>query len=276
MSSHWSLVAFTLLIQFAAGIVWFMQVASICHPGPLSGGYLLYPVFTALGAALAGLTAAMGHLGRPWAGFHAIRNIRGSWLSRESATVSVFIGVLVIMAVVSLIRPGSLIDYVLPVASLAAGAALCSMVFVYRLRTVPTWNHAGTPLNYLSSAFLLGGLLFILVSVNHPQVFNSGFAGPVNHLYRNIGLFAIVAGYIIKIAAFIITPPADLDVVKGLRISATIAQVLGGVALLALLGLTEVSSNLQPVFLLLMIAGVVTGEIIHRIRFYEVYYRVGL
>jgi len=276
MSSHWSLVAFTLLIQSAAGIVWCIQAASICHPGPLSGGYLDYPVFAALIAALAGLAAAMGHLGYPWAGFHAIRNLKGSWLSRESATVSIFIGVLAVMAAVSLIRPGSVMVYVLPVGSLAAGAVLYCMVHVYRLRTVPSWNHAGTPLNYLGSALLLGGLFFTLVSYNHPQVFNTSFTVPVKHLYRNIGVFAIVVGYILKTTASVVAPSTNLDLARGLKTSATLAQVLGGVALLALLGLSEVSVNLQRVFSLLAMAGLVTGEIIHRIRFYTAYYRVGL
>ena len=276
MSSHWSLVAFTLLIQSAAGSVWCMQAASILQSGPRSADFLRVHAFTALVAALVGLAAAVGHLGHPLAGFHAIRNLKSSWLSRESVAVSIFAGVLVVIAVLSLSRSGSVFDDVLPLGSLAAAVALYAMIHVYRLRTVPSWNHTGTPLNYLGSALLLGGLLFLLVSIIHPQATHAGLTVIEKPSCGNIGLFAIVAGYLLKIAASLVAPSADMNVVKGLRISAMLAQVLGGVALIALLGSTEVSTNLQRTFLLLATAGLVTGEILQRIRFYAAYQRIGL
>jgi DMSO reductase anchor subunit len=276
MLSHWSLVAFTLLVQSAAGSIWCTQAASIMHSGSQSVSSLTFHVFAALVAALAGMAAAVGHLGHPMASFHAIKNLKRSWLSRESVAVNIFAGVLAAIVVVSLTPSDSAFDFILVLGSIAAMIALYAMICVYRLRTVPSWNHAGTAFAFLGSALLLGGLLFILVSILDPHVTWQSLTVMQKPSYVAIGLCSIVAGYMLKIAGLIVIPPTRVDIAKGLGTSATVAHLFGGVAFVALLGLTEAGPILQRAFLFLASAGLVTGEIVHRIRFYAAYQRVGL
>jgi DMSO reductase anchor subunit len=276
MHSHWSLVGFTLLIQSTAGSVWCLQAALILSAGISDVARLRCHFIVALAVALVGLVAALGHLGHFAAGIHGIRNIKSSWLSRELSTVSVFVGFLAVMAAITIIIPGSVaVVYLLPLASLAAVAALISMILVYRLKTVPSWNHAGTPLNHLGSTLLLGGLLFLLVSIIGLAIHGAGIDNPVTSDLK-IGYTAIAIGFGLKMFASLVTPVVRLNLPAQGLFWMAIARMVGAVALLAMIGLSAKNRDLRLILLLPATVGLWVGEIIHRIRFYQGYHRVGL
>lgn len=274
MRNHWSLVPFTLLIQSAVGSVWCVQTALFLNAGRVGLLYLKFQIIAALCLVLAGLAAAMTHLGKPGDSLHAARNLKSSWLSREIFTVNLFAGILAAMAAVSYIRPGALNGWVMLAGSLAGGTALYAMTRVYRLKTVPSWNHAGTPLNFLGSALLLGGLLFRMVLQILPVLQNVGHDAQWPASARNIAFIAVLVGFVLKMLAAGVSPSRTTSsgpfkilqpVMQGCGVAFwTVSILFGG------------SPGLQSALLSLAAVCLVAGEIIQRIHFYGSYERVGL
>ena len=276
MPSHWSLVIFTLMVQCAAGSVWCLNAAILWETGPagLIVSVLRYQLLAALCLVLTGLAVAMAHLGKSGASLQAVKNLKKSWLSREIAAINIFAAFLAITCALAYINPGVLNVWVLSVGSLTAGVVLYAMVQVYRLRTVPSWNHAGTPLTFLGSAWLLGGLLCMLV-LKIPPLLPMAAQGAISqNAYRNVALTAVFAGFLLQILGGGVKPSeaASLAPFK------TRQPVLQGVGVA--LGMVSVSAAVNPALQLLLLilaaACLVCGEILLRIQFYESYQRVGL
>ena len=274
MRRHWSLVIFTLLVQSAVGSVWCVQAALFWSGGRADLLHLKFQIIAALCLALAGLAAAMTHLGKPGESLHAVKNFKSSWLSREIFSVNLFTGVLAVMAALAYIHPAALKGWLMLVGSLTGGTALYAMTRVYRLRTVPSWNHAGTPLNFLGSALLLGGLIctLILKILTLLQVFSHGELGLDE--YRNIAFIAVLVGFMLKMLAAWVSPYGATSsgpfktlqpVMQGCGIALWTVSILSGGSL-----------GFQSVLLSLAAVSLVAGEIIHRIQFYDSYQRVGL
>ena len=140
--SEHSLVAFTLLAQLAIGATWFWSVGE-----PFNGRALA--VFTFI--MLIALLSSFVHLGQPRHAWRAIANLRTSWLSREVLFAGLFVGALI----GTLATGGSGIW----LANAMGLALIISMGHVYRLRTVPEWNHRATTASFFVTTLLLGGVL---------------------------------------------------------------------------------------------------------------------
>ena len=146
---EWSLVCFTLLSQMAAGLAIWLGAARWWLPrADESAGLLLVPVLT-----VAAIGISLLHLRRPHPMLRATANLRSSWLSREILLVCLFF----FLGLWALIPAGAVSrDWLLPVCGLLL---IGGMARVYMLRTVPVWNRAKTPLTFLVTGLLLGGLL---------------------------------------------------------------------------------------------------------------------
>ena len=163
---EWSLVAFTLLSQTAAGLILFTAVLRAGVFGAFDMERydpVLLPA--AAGCLALALVVSALHLGRPERAWRAASNLRTSWLSREILLALVLLGTTVLAW-----QPGW------PAARWAAPAAAVffvgGMASVYRQRTVPVWNRWRTPYAFFSSAVLLGGLtgLAIVVGMDWPAI----------------------------------------------------------------------------------------------------------
>ena len=274
MRRHWSLVIFTLLVQSAVGSVWCVQAALFWNGDRVDLLHLKFQIIAALCLTLAGLAAAMAHLGKPGDSLHAVRNFKSSWLSREIFSVNLFTGFLAVMAALAYIHPAALNGWLMLVGSLIGATALYAMTRVYSLRTVPSWNHAGTPLNFLGSALLLGGLLctLILKMLTLLQVVGHGALGLEE--FRNIAFIAALVGFVLKMLAAGVSPSG---VPSPLPCKALQPVMLGcGVALWTVSILSGAGLGFQSILLSLAAVSLVAGEIIHRIQFYDSYQRVGL
>jgi DMSO reductase anchor subunit len=271
MRKHWSLVLFTLLVQSAVGSVWCAQTALFSAGSRDDLLHLKFQIIAAVCLVLAGLVAAMAHLGKPRDSLHAARNIKSSWLSREIFTVSLFAGLLAAMAAMTHFRPGLLNGWVLLAGSLAGGMALYAMTRVYRLKTVPSWDHAGTPLAFLGSALVLGGVQFALV-LKTLQIVGHDATGL--EAFWNIAFVSTLIGFALKLCAAGVNPSraASSGSFKAMQ---PVMQGCGVVLWTACI-LSGDSFGFQAVLLPLAGASLVAGEIIQRIRFYGVYRRVGL
>jgi anaerobic dimethyl sulfoxide reductase subunit B (iron-sulfur subunit) len=180
---EWSLVAFTLLGQLAAGLSlslmathwWIGQRGDRVALDRLE--QLGLPLVSAL--ILLAMALSLLHLGSPLRASRAVLNLRFSWLSREILLAVLFL-------VTGLLAAGG--HYVRPdVRAIAQPAsAICGLLFVwgmsrvYMLRTVPVWNRPSTILSFLGTSLLLGGLLTgALLSTVLAVTGQSSAVGPV-------------------------------------------------------------------------------------------------
>jgi DMSO reductase anchor subunit len=262
------------MVQSAVGSVWCVQAALFWNGGLVGLLHLKVQILATLCLVLLGLAAAMTHLGKPGDSLHAVKNFKSSWLSREIFSINIFAGLLAVMAALTHIRPGALNGWVLLVGSLAGGTVLYAMTSVYRLRTVPSWNHAGTPLTFLGSAFLLGGLLCMLVLKILTLLQVVGHDAMGQNEYRIIALIAVLVGFMLKMLAAEVKPSGAISC----RSFKTLQPVMQGcgVALWMVYILSGVNPVFQSVLLSLAAVCLVSSEIIHRIQFYDSYRRVGL
>ena len=275
MHSHWSLVLFTLLVQSVVGSVWCMQLALFFNGGEMDSFYIKYHSVVVLGLVLVGLAAAMAHLGTPCASYNAARNIKRSWLSREIMAVNLFAGVLAIMAALAFINPGSLNQWMVLAESMTGGMALYAMTHVYLLRTVPAWNHAGTPFTFIGSTLLLGGALFTVLLNLFALTMNVGPSATHLAISQDIAFIVVLIGLILKVLAGGMYPYEKTVHTGPLKRLQPVMQTIG-IALWAVSKLpTCRSGNFLTLFSLATVI-LVAGEIVHRVQFYQNYHRVGL
>lgn len=167
---EWPLVFFTILIQLAVGlfVLWglpavFTGSTLVSFWGKVFSQAVITTVLTAL---MLGGIAAVSHLGRVPGAVFSLRNWRSSWLSREAWLAGGF-GTLVLTCLL-LVRAAGPIW--LQNLDLLAGFGLgLSLVYaisrLYRLRTVPVWNTAGTPASFILTTFLTGISVLVMLQM---------------------------------------------------------------------------------------------------------------
>jgi DMSO reductase anchor subunit len=116
---------------------------------------LLPPVLVGLGFLVLTIEA-----GRPLRSYHLLRHLRRSWMSRETLAAIIFI-------------PVTIVDWFLPhpaLWGLAAVAAIGLMIsqgfIIYRCRAVTAWNMPLIPYLFLTSSFVAGSGLLLLLSLD--------------------------------------------------------------------------------------------------------------
>ena len=157
---EWSLVAFTLLSQTAAGVI--LWAAGLrWWLGRTGEGRPLDPMLLPLvvGLLVAAILVSTLHLGQPRNAWRSFLNLRSSWLSREILLVVMLTGTTAAAWWPN--APADAVGFRTLAAWLTVPTALAflaGMAKVYMQRTVPVWNHWRTPLNFAVTAVLLGGL----------------------------------------------------------------------------------------------------------------------
>ncbi len=143
------LVAFTLLVQAAVGVLWATLLLGRTRE--------LLPLLL-VGALLgAGMLMSFAHLGTKRNAWRVLDHLRKSWLSREILYTLIFgTGWLATMA-------SLLLRFSITIPALLTGLAglwlIHCMARVYALRTVPAWNTWRTQVRFFLSAALLGTLM---------------------------------------------------------------------------------------------------------------------
>ena len=143
LRSEWPLLVFTLLVT---GLVAFVTAQLIQATEPH------WPAILTVG--IVAMMVSTLHLGKPTRAWRAVLNIRTSWVSREVAFYSLFLGVVVCLGV-----SGSRSTF-WSVAAVGLGfAALLSMDMVYSIPglRVPTMPHSA--MTTLTALFLVGLLV---------------------------------------------------------------------------------------------------------------------
>jgi len=278
---NWSLVCFTLLTQSAIGLVW-VRVLGRWFGWQVPSASPTWPMLLALALTGLGLSAALAHLAKPRLAPHALRNIAASWLSREVLLVQTFGGAVALLILLTLLDVPAGLAVLETAACFLGGAALFSMVKVYRLKTVPMWNSSATPLEFAGSALLLGGALGAVLSTlppTHPHGWHPALVA------AGIGM---VLGLVLKLLA--ISPALTAEQAAraqtwyappGARLSTGQVLTLRMILNLAGLGLTLAAvGGSAPgwawLWLCPALACLAAGEVLGRWRFYGTYGRVGL
>jgi len=163
----WSLVLFTALGQVGAGLYLvhklFLFYKRFFNSRIQLNSRKLLLISFAL-SALA-LIISFTHLGNPRNAIFALSNFKNSWLSKEIFFLAAFLGVLLVEIIVAkwLTKsfPFELIYSVVGI--LFSAAFIFSMVKLYQLETVPSWNSSYTFVNFYNSG-LLGGVLILIMN----------------------------------------------------------------------------------------------------------------
>jgi len=143
---HWPLIVLTLLTQMAVG-----AVASVVFTG---GGHL--GAAAAFCAAALAMAASFGHLGRPLRAFKVLRNLRGSWLSREALAFGVFAATTFGYATAGM---PALLGWV-GVGAGVVGTYASARIYLVPAR--PAWNTPRTVASFFVTALALGPLFAAL------------------------------------------------------------------------------------------------------------------
>ncbi|MBN1668406.1 MAG: dimethyl sulfoxide reductase anchor subunit [Anaerolineales bacterium] len=285
----WPLVFFTLLTQAAAGAFFWWGLAVLWLDLPVeltSGGFARTLLAVVLALLAFGTLAATLHLGQPGRAWLSLSHLRASWLSREALLGGSF-GFLVLLVLLRSWQQSVFggLENALVLLGLLAGAGLVYGISrLYRLRTVPAWDHAGTPAAFFITALLLG-LVTITALWLGRSWFQSDFA---NEAWLNLWLYlaplALIVLTVLQWGTFSLVllslSHRGGAAVAGLRLLATeLRRVLVGRALAAFLALVLLAwppFTRQPLLLGAALALLALSEILGRYLFYAFYRRVGI
>jgi len=201
--SELPLVAFTLLLQMAAGMAIFSLFS-----GPLSLS-LLIVIGSLIGAG--GLVAFL-HLGNPRNAWRAVFHLKKSWLSREILMFGLF-GCSWLLA---LFFPGM---GKFPL-TLSAIGLVTSMAQVYRLRSIQPWDSVRTLLAFVASAVMLGGLGLATLEALSSMTPNAAYL-----LIGGVGLLG-------ALLLFLSEKDKTHQTARRLRQSLIVLALLGGVSIM--------------------------------------------
>jgi anaerobic dimethyl sulfoxide reductase subunit C (anchor subunit) len=112
-----------------------------------------------------GVLAAFSHLGNPARAIFTLTNLTRSWLSREALAGLIFGGLVVGSLLVfwqGIPARGWVVGFVVLTIFSGMGLVL-GIAHLYMLRTVPVWNHPGTPASFLVTSLVLGFSTFAVL-----------------------------------------------------------------------------------------------------------------
>lgn len=278
---EWPLVFFTVLTQLAVGIFVLWGVLAVIFPNYGSdsslGNRSQAVMITALGALIAGGLAASFHLGRPAGAFFSLSHWQQSWLSRE-ALFSFGFGadVALVLLLNNLEVGGVVLERAAVIAGIILGLGLVAAISrLYQLRTVPAWNHPGTPVMFFTTTFLTGAatLMMILLLSGHAAVQDVSFFGSANYLI--LMLVLLQAGIFIGTVILIVNQGrTGLESIRLLQTSLRLPLVLRW--LFAGAGVIVLFTGSPSLWHVLAYGLLLVSEVLGRFLFYGVYQRSGI
>ncbi|MFH1845380.1 MAG: DmsC/YnfH family molybdoenzyme membrane anchor subunit [bacterium] len=167
---EWSLVAFTLLSQLAAGIVLVFGIvqSAVRDRGAATAFDQLSDnaVGVAAIAMVLGLGISLLHLGSPRRAWRALLNLRSSWLSREVLLAAMFTGGLVALFTMLRFEAGAawMQQWLLWLTACLGLLLVMIMSRLYMLRTVAAWNSSATAGTFIVTTLFLGCVVLQTIS----------------------------------------------------------------------------------------------------------------
>lgn len=158
---HHSLVFFTVICQTAVGAFIFRELFSITIDDFQGYGKERKSLNLIIGLLFIALCISFFHLGKPVNSVNALNNIKSSWLSREILFLICSGSSIIIYSFTDSFRgPGWFRNIIRIVSVLSSMLLLFSMIRLYMIPGVPSWNNPHTPAAFILTS-LSCGLSFI-------------------------------------------------------------------------------------------------------------------
>ena len=284
-NSEWSLILFTVLGQFSAGLttgLLILHLSGLQKTGINLQQTLRKAIMVAALCMVVAMLASFFHLSAPLASVYALSNLKHSWLSREILMVSVFTGLLLITSVRLLYfdRDGKKLSLLLILNASAGLLMVYSMAKIYMLPTVPAWNNPHTLIRFFTGGFI-SGIGFLLIFPGLSQI-KPLYSDNSRILYIFAGI--ISAALLIRLAGSFLAgstvPDENIAFVPQIPLTAILLPwILWFTGCILLIwqvfkpaAQPTRSGNLKKLaFLLIIIAA-----FIDRYFFYELFYRLGI
>ncbi len=280
---EFSLVLFTLLGQFSAGLI--ISLLVICllrksRAGAELNRIIRNGIYIATGTMIAAMIISFFHLSSPIASLYALSNLKYSWLSREILMVSLFTFLLLATSALLYFGKQKLKNQIIILSFAVVTGILMvySMGRLYMISTVPEWNTPSTLISFFASTLVLGPafilILFYRISARQPaqDISNTFVAIIALVLIVNlINLLFMGTEYYEANIAF--APQNDYNLQHGI----SWMLWLSGLAILTWQTYSPTKSHKKflnyhfVVFTCFFIA-----EIISRVLFYQSFYRIGI
>lgn len=204
------LVIFTICMQGAIGTILFSMIAKQVHKEKE------FKVASLIAAILSviGVLASLLHLGVPLQALRSITAVGSSWLSREILFSGGFMGLAVIYALLTYMKPQakSVIKIVGWAASIVGIVDVFMMAKVYTSSSIVAWQGSSTYIEFYTTMIVLGVAILLITSVKDVET----------KLRSYFGLAVLIA--IAVQAAFTVLHYIDLGLMSGA--GATSASIL--------------------------------------------------
>lgn len=150
-----SIILFTTLSGLGFGMLAFLGLDA-----PAPRGWTAFWFFLiAYALAVGGLLSSTFHLGHPERALKAFTQWRSSWLSREAWLAVAALAVMGLYAIGLVFFDTRLRVFGIVGGLLSLGTVFATSMIYTQMRTVPRWNHWGTPILFLAYAIVGGALL---------------------------------------------------------------------------------------------------------------------
>ncbi|KHT62853.1 dimethyl sulfoxide reductase [Photobacterium gaetbulicola] len=277
---EWPLILFTVLAQTAVGA--YLLLGGVILKGNLCVGvnYRLHKAMFFLWVLMGlGFAASTMHLGSPLRAFNALNQVGSSWLSNEIFTGSVFFALGGGYWLLEMLDKGNetLRKLLLAAGMLVGIAFMYSMIKLYLLDTVPTWNTVYTPIAFVMT-MLTSGLIFghlLLTGSQHKMATLDRILPFIGSLAVAISLTALVSQLIglgdiqtsVATASELIPNMAQLQVIR-------VGLLLGALAVWFIPNL--MNSRPGVAVMVLSFTLVLLSELVGRGIFYGLHMTVGI
>lgn len=283
--NEWPLLVFTLLAQAGTGCFLVSWMYSI-RPKQLKQSAFQKSQRSALFLILIVLLSAalfsFFHLGRPERAYLAVNHILSSWLSRE---IVLLLWVLAGLGFLLFFPPAkkqkSAFRISIEILTAVGGLLLIwAMARLYMLPAIPVWNTAATPLSFYLTAFILGGTIYLVLTLHSSLEISGRIFNAAGYIFALIilqtGVFSLWGpGWGLFAGAWQVKQGSFLIPAAALRI---IASLAGAFLLLQLRRRLKRGHNQESLFRAAFIAFILIllGETAGRWIFYAAFNRIGL
>ncbi|MGR5129321.1 dimethyl sulfoxide reductase anchor subunit family protein [Photobacterium swingsii] len=280
MSYHeLSLVLFTVLAQTAVGAYLIMTLANLVTNSRVDvKGRITRNMFFVWVVMGLGFVASSTHLGSPMRAMNALNQVGTSWLSNEILTGSMFFafgGLYWLLEVLDKGTEGARKG--LKIAGMVAGIAfMYSMVNVYLIDTVPTWNTPFTGWSFLLT-MVVAGAIFASTLMHSAQFDDAKYTRGIQGLV----VVAIIAMIVVTLSQMVALADIQSSVVAASDLVPNMAMLQGSRivllvagAAIALFGINRIKGSVAlPV---VGLALVLVAELLGRNIFFNLHMTVGM
>lgn len=164
---EWSLLLFTVCLQGAIGIMFFItlfQNKLKALSTETIAQVLRLPLIVTAVLSFVGLIASFTHLGKPTRAINTLFGFGRSWMSNEIVVTSAFIGLVFVCVGLLFLKKKVFMSLISVSAALGLIDVFC-MAKIYSFSLVDGWNNLNTFTSFYGTTFVLGAIFFMVLVV---------------------------------------------------------------------------------------------------------------